>query len=51
MCGIVGYIGITSKGYFDILYSTPFGRIIMTVAMIGYLGALIWGEVIINMKI
>lgn len=49
--GIIGYIGLTSKGYFDLFYKDISGRIIMTAIMIVYLGALLWGEKIINVKL
>lgn len=49
--GIIGYIGITSKGYFDFFYSGLVGRGIMSIIMAVYLGALTWGERIINTDI
>lgn len=49
--GIVGYIGISSQGYFDIFYQGSAGRITMTIILVAYIGAFIWGEKIINMRV
>ena len=47
---ILGYIGITSPGYFDLLYGNTRGVLIMSVCLAVYLGAFIWGENIANIK-
>ena len=48
---ILIYIGSTSKGYFDCLYHNTSGVLIMTVCMAVYVGAFLWGERILNIKI
>ena len=48
---ILGYIGVTSPGYFDMLYGNTRGIAIMTVCLFVYLGAFLWGEKISNIKI
>jgi len=47
---ILGYIGLTSPGYFDMLYGNMRGVSIMTVCLFVYLGAFIWGEKIADIK-
>ena len=47
---ILGYIGATSPGYFDMLYGNTRGTVIMTVCLLVYLGAFLWGEKIANIK-
>lgn len=44
------YLGITSPGYFDSLYVGVKSRIIMTVCLMAYIGAVAWGEHILNLK-
>lgn len=41
---IIGYIGFTSKGYFDSLYHNVSGFFIMTACLAVYFGALYWGK-------
>ncbi len=48
---IILYVGATSKGYFDILYSSPGGRVIMTVCLALYLTAYMMGEKITEIKV
>lgn len=47
---ILGYIGATSPGYFDMLYGNMRGVSIMTVCLFVYLGAFLWGEKIADIK-
>ena len=48
---IIGYITITSPGYFDIFYNTHWGTAVMTACLISYIGALVWGEKISEIKL
>lgn len=48
---IVGYIGATSPGYFDMFYGNLKGILIMSVCLLVYVGAFVWGEKIANIKI
>ncbi len=41
---IVSYIGVTSPGFFDVLYHSPEGVLFMTMCLAAYLGALILSE-------
>ena len=41
---IVFYIGVTSPGFFDVLYHSPEGVLFMTMCLAAYLGALILSE-------
>ena len=47
---ILGYIGVTSPGYFDMLYGNMRGIVIMTICLFVYLGAFLWGEKIADIK-
>ena len=49
--GIVLYLEITSHGFFDVLYDTLVGRLIMTVCLGAYLGAIIWGKKIMDISV
>ena len=49
--GIVFYLELTSHGFFDVLYETLVGRIIMTVCLGAYLGAIIWGKKIMDISV
>ncbi len=46
--GIVFYLEFTSRGFFDVLYETIVGRIIMTGCLSAYLGAMVWGRKILE---
>ena len=48
---ILVYIGVTSPGYFDILYGNISGILIMSACLAVYTGAFLWGEHIVNLKI
>ena len=41
---IVFYIGVTSPGFFDVLYHSPEGVLFMTMCLAAYLGALVLSE-------
>ena len=49
--GIVFYLEFTSRGFFDVLYETMIGRVIMTVSLITYLGAIAWGRKILDIMV
>lgn len=48
---ILLYVGITSKGFFDVLYYNPVGVIIMTVCLAVYLGAVLLSRRIVNIEV
>ena len=48
---IVGYIGVTSPGYFEVFYGNTKGVLIMSICLLVYIGAFVWGEKIANIKI
>ena len=47
---IVFYIGITSPGFFDVLYHNAEGVVFMTLCLIAYLGALVLSERILAVR-
>lgn len=49
--GILFYISVTSKGFFDVLYHNPIGIIIMTIALAVYLGAVFLSEKIVSIEV
>lgn len=50
-CGIILYMRLGSPGYLDVLYHTLFGRVVMTVCLLVYAGAVLWGEAIIRIDV
>ena len=48
---IICYVGITSGGYFDTLYTTSAGRLVMTVCLAVYITAYILGRKITDIQI
>jgi len=48
---IVLYIDLTSPGFFNIMYSTGIGRILMTLCMIIYIVALVTAKLIMRIEI
>lgn len=48
---IVFYIDMTSPGFFNIMYSTSIGRVLMTVCMIVYIGAFFIAKRIMRIEI
>lgn len=49
--GIVGYISLINKGYFDALYHNLLGIILMSACMLIYIGAYIWGMKIVEIEV
>ena len=49
--GIIAYIGITSRGFFDVLYHNTAGILIMTACLLAYLGAFVLSEKIAAIKV
>lgn len=45
------YIDFTSPGFFSVLYDTIVGRIIMTVCLIGYVGAIVLSEKLMKIEV
>lgn len=45
------YVSITSAGYFDVLYTTPAGRVIMTVCLGIYIAAYVMGRKITEIQV
>lgn len=43
---ILAYIGVTTPGYFDMLYGNLYGRLIMTGCLAAYVGAYVLGELV-----
>ena len=48
---IVLYMEVSSPGFFDVLYGTAAGRMIMTGCLLVYLGAMVWGQKILEISI
>lgn len=49
--GILFYISITSKGFFDVLYHNPMGVMIMTVCLMVYIAAVYLSRKIVNIEV
>lgn len=49
--GIMGYIGLTNKGYFAGMYNNSTGIVIMSACLIVYICAYIWSERIVRIKV
>lgn len=49
--GIVFYLELTSRGFFDVLYETVIGRVIMTGCLGAYFGAMVWGRKILDIAV
>lgn len=49
--GMVCYLELTSRGFFDVLYDTGAGRVISTGCLLAYLGAMVWGRKIMDIVI
>ena len=50
-CLMILYIDFSSPGFFDVLYESMMGRIIMTVCLMGYLGAILLSEKIMSIEV
>ena len=48
---IILYVSIASGGYFDVLYTTSAGRVIMTICLAVYIAAYVSGKRIIEIKV
>ncbi len=49
--GIIAYIGLTSRGFFDVLYHNPAGILVMTACLSAYLFAFALSEKIVAIKV
>lgn len=49
--GIIAYIGLTSRGFFDVLYHNPAGILIMTACLLAYLFAFSLSEKIVAIQV
>lgn len=49
--GILLYISVTSKGFFDVLYHNLIGIILMTVCLAVYIGAVLLSRKIVNIEV
>jgi len=49
--GMVFYLELTSRGFFDVLYDTLAGRVIMTGCLGVYFGAMIWSKKILDIVV
>lgn len=49
--GILLYISITSRGFFDVLYHNPPGVILMTICLFIYLGAVLLSRKIVTIEV
>jgi tight adherence protein B len=49
--GIILYVSLTSPGYFDILYTTAFGAVVMTACLLLYALGVYWGTKIADIRI
>lgn len=50
-CFIMLYMDLSSPGFFDILYHTLFGRVLMTICLAVYLGAILLSEKIMSVEV
>lgn len=48
---ILGYVGVTSPGFFDGMYHTAAGAVVMTILLLVYAAAYVWGERIMNIQV
>lgn len=48
---IVFYMDVSSPGFFNVLYTTAAGRVIMTGCLLIYLGAIVWGQKILEIEV
>ncbi len=50
-CFIILYVDLSSPGFFDVLYHTAFGRVIMTGCLAVYAGAILLSEKIMSIEV
>lgn len=48
---LILYVNVTSPGFLDVMYYTVMGRVVMTVCLVCYVGAYIWSEKIVDIKV
>lgn len=48
---IMGYIELTSRGYFDVMYQSLIGRIIMTACLLVYIFAYVWSAKLMRIEV
>ena len=48
--GIILYVSLTSPGYFDVLYTTVFGMLVMTACLLIYVFGVFWGARIADIR-
>ncbi|MCI8283995.1 MAG: hypothetical protein HFE90_01815 [Firmicutes bacterium] len=48
---VTGIINITSPDYMEVMYTTSFGRLVMTAALAGTITAFLWSMKLVNSKI
>ena len=48
---IVFYMEVSSPGFFNVLYTTAAGRVMMTGCLLIYLGAIVWGQKILEIEV
>lgn len=48
---IVFYMEVSSPGFFNVLYTTAAGWVIMTGCLLIYLGAIVWGQKILEIEV
>ena len=48
---VTGIINITSPDYMEAMYTTSFGRFVMTAALAGTITAFLWSMKLVNSKI
>ena len=49
--GIILYVSLTSPGYFDVLYSTAFGMLVMTACLTVYALGVCWGARVADVRV
>ena len=48
---LIIYVSFASPGFLDVMYKTWIGKIIMSICLVGYLIAFVWGEKITNIEV
>jgi len=43
-CGILAYLNLVSPGFLDVMYTTELGTAVMTLCLVCYGGAVVWGR-------
>ena len=50
-CFIILYVDLSSPGFFDVLYGTGLGRVVMTICLAVYAGAILLSEKIMSIEV